>query len=599
MALAGLCAVLYGWALDFPVEFDDHAYVMDNPYVRDPSSFLYFTRFSDFLSRPLQMGADPDYTINFVLRPVAYASFYLNYWFDGTHPRYYRLVNVGIHACNGILLYAMLQVLLGRLVRQGKLKTRSAHFIAGVAALCFVTHPLATESVTYIVQRFTSLVAMFSLLALWLHFLSLQASSRRVMWMTRTASVAAMMFGMLTKESAFMIPFMALLFDSLVIGSPWKVSFRNSLPLLACTPVIPAMVLLIVAVQNQGSVNWETCANIVNHKSAPVPHAHYLLTELTVLIHYLRLLVWPSGLNLDPDWPIYRSLWQGPVLAALAKLLAIASLAWWLQRRCRFNVRATLLFGSVLWFFMTIAVSSGVPLPDLVAEHRTYLPSIGVFIAFGVLLDWLRTAKVGTAWLRKLAPVGAGCAIIALSWTTCVRNESWRSSLGLWQDTVAKSPGKSRAWGNLGTAYARSGNLEKAEECYRHAVKLNPQAQVDMRNLAVILIRRNQSEEALEITQKLVGLNHGKVNADLADVMGTAFVELKRYAEAEEVYQAILAEDPEHASANVGLGMMYLNAGIPNLALYHLHHALQRLPGDEAVLAAIRKAQRLHPEVIQ
>jgi hypothetical protein len=46
-------------------------------------------------------------------------------------------------------------------------------------------------------------------------------------------------------------------------------------------------------------------------------------------------------------------------------------------------------FVFLLWFFVCIFPSSGaVPLPDMVAEHRSYMASIGIFIgiAWGIEL---------------------------------------------------------------------------------------------------------------------------------------------------------------------------------------------------------------------
>ena len=90
--------------------------------------------------------------MNFVLCPVTYATLHLNYLFDGFNPRWYRLFNVTIHALNACLIYAVLQMLL--IMAKSSMNITSKRRVSAIAATLFAVHPLAIESVTYIVQRF-------------------------------------------------------------------------------------------------------------------------------------------------------------------------------------------------------------------------------------------------------------------------------------------------------------------------------------------------------------------------------------------------------------------------------------------------------------
>jgi len=53
------------------------------------------------------------------------------------------------------------------------------------------------------------------------------------------------------------------------------------------------------------------------------------------------------------------------------------------------------------------------------------------------------------------------------------RNSAWHTLLALWQDTAAKSPGKSRVLNNLGNCYILAGLHFKGIEAYQRAVVLN------------------------------------------------------------------------------------------------------------------------------
>lgn len=592
--LLALCASLYVWTADFPMAFDDHTYLKDNPFFRGGNTFDYLKDFNEFVKRPFKIGSDPDYAVNAVMRPVAYASFRMNYSLDEFNPHWYRLLNVAIHAVNAILIYALVTVLLRRSRLAVSLQGSSVLFISATAALLFAAHPLATESVTYIVQRFTSLVVLFSLLSLCLYFASCSVQTRWGRWLLRGGAVAAVLLAMQTKEDAFMIPLLAVLLDWLVLGTRLRAAAFRALPLLLCMPLIPVLVFMTAAAQN-GGFNFDAAMNIVNSRDEPVSHWHYFVTELTVMTHYLRQMFWPKGMNLDPEWPLYGSLFQGPVLLALAVLSGMVLTAWGLARRFRGDVRFVLVFACVGWFFITISVSSALtPLPDFVAEHRSYLPSIGIFILVACLLDWLRNSSSGlrARMLRVGIPVLTLLCVGALSWKTCIRNNVWRTRESLWEDTVAKSPGKYRTWGNLGAAYSDAGKNEKAVHCFREALKVEPRFQNGLLNLSNSLLRLNRPKEALESTLQLINIDKtATTKPPVAFTLGLSLAGVGRYDEAVAVFRDILRAIPNDPQAHKALGLVYFQTGLPHRALDHYHAAAQVQPEDAQLQKLIEAAQ--------
>lgn len=589
VVLMGLCASLYTWTADFPLVFDDHTYMMDNPFVKEAGTMAYLKDFDEFAKRPAAIGSDPDYAVNAILRPVAYASFYWNYVFDDFRPRWFRIVNIAIHALNSLLVYALVCSVLGRFVRDGGIRRGSVFFIAATSATLFAVHPLAIESVTYVIQRFTSLVAMFSLLALWLYVLSLENESRLFRWFLRAGAVVATLLGMQTKEIAVTVPALAVVLDWLVFGTRLRSALYRALPLLLCLPLIPGLVILIHSAQS-GGTDLQGALNIVNSRDVPIDHWHYIITEFTVVAHYLRQMFWPKGLNLDPEWPMYETFWSTPVVMSFAVLAALIAGAWWMFRRYRSDVRFSLAFASVLWFFLIISISSGlVPLPDFVAEHRSYLPSVGIFIVFACLLDRLRVSSVMfTRWV----PVTVVLAVAALSWKTCLRNEVWRTRESLWEDTVAKSPNKYRTWGNLGAAYSDGGKEEKAVECYRNALRLEPQFQNGLLNLSNSLLRLNRPKESLETTMQLIEMDsNATTKPPVAFTLGLGLAGVGRYDEAVSVFRDILATMPNDPQAHKALGLVYYQTGLPHRALDHYRHAAAVQPNDPHLLRLIQAAE--------
>lgn len=572
--------------------FDDHTYLKDNPFFKEGTVFDYLRNFDEFVNRPAKIGSDPDYAVNAVLRPVAYASFRLNYLLGEFQPHWYRLVNVAVHALNAVLVYALVSVLLGHSSRGRKMQRSSVIFISAAAALFFAAHPLATESVTYIIQRFTSLVVLFSLLCLWLYFASFHIQERWGGRFLRVGAVLAALLAMQTKEDAVMVPLLALMLDWLVLGTRLRPALLRALPLLLLMPLIPGLVLMTSSAQHGGH-DLHAAMNIVNSRDDPLNHWHYIVTELTVMTHYLRQMFWPMGMNLDPEWPLYDSIWQGPVLQAVAVLAALVSATAWLFRRHREDARFALGFACVLWFLLTVFVSSGlVPLPDLVAEHRSYLPSIGIMVLVACLLDWLRCSGLHRHALRIGVPVFTLLCVGALSWKTCIRNNVWRTRESLWEDTVAKSPGKYRTWGNLGAAYSDAGKTEKAVHCFREALKVEPRFQNGLLNLSNSLLRLNRPKEALDTTMQLIKLDsNATTKPPVAFTLGLSLAGVGRYDEAVAVFRDILHAMPDDPQAHKALGLVYFQTGLPHRALDHYNAAAQVQPNDPQLERLIEAAK--------
>ncbi len=587
-----VCAALYGWTLPFPMVFDDDTYLLNNPFFR-AESFGYPFRFHDFVNAPKQMGLDHDLAVNFVTRPVSYATFYLNHALGGWNTWGFRLVNVLIHTANSLLLWAVLRLLMSRLTKAGKITEASTDFIPAAAALLFAAHPLAVESVTYIVQRFTSLAAFWSLLAAWLYFRSTEDGFEKARVIRfRASSAVAMLLGMLTKECAVITPLLIVLLDVLVAGIAWKTSLRRTLPLLATLPVIPLLVLMSSAALNGGSLDLSAGLNIVNSREEPVTHLQYLLTQLTVIAHYLRLILWPSGQNIDPAWETHSTLLSWPVAGALLLHLGLITLTALAFRRWRqVDGRARLGHAAVLWFYLGISISSGlVPLPDMVAEHRSYLPSAGIFIVLACLFDLLREKMAERPQVFQAIAAGL---VLALGTATVLRNLVWSSAETLWADASEKSPGKYRVWSNLGVALTTKGSEKEAAECFRKSVEIEPAFSNGVLNLSNSLLRLGRPQEAISEIDRLN--EHSPASATAPAMLYTkalGFFKTGKTGEAAEILAEVLQKDPANAFTHRLLGIIRSQQGRLRESLTHLREASRQMPGDADLRSQVEKLEQ-------
>ena len=575
--ILALGLLLYGYTLSFPFVFDDHIYLVDNPLMKDIHSFAWMGDFTKFANYSKSLDLDPDISTNMILRPVTYLTFYFNYLIDGMNPRGFRAVNIVIHCANAMLLLFMVSRILRMSGKRGTRSGFSADFIALSAALMFLVHPLQIESVTYIVQRFTSLGTLFYLVTI-LTFLKANHSenSPAARWW-RAASVASLIVGMLTKEFLFTAPFMLILLDWLVMGTPVKVACQRTLPHLFCLPIIPVLIMFTAAAQNDGSPGLSATLNITN--GAGYAPAHYALTQLSVVLTYLRLIFIPVGLNLDWDYPLSTSLLQGSALMSALVIAGILGGLWYWYRQRGQDVRHALLCYAVLWFFMTLAIDSSiVPLPDLMAEHRAYLPSIGILCALACGADLLRTERCNRRRLRYLIPALILIWIMTLATATNLRHQVWRSEISIWKDIAAKSPRKFRPLFNLATAYFEKGQPQEAAACIRKAIPLSPQCFVAYRNLGRVensLGRHREALEALRIGVWLAPDDHEQHHE-----LGLAYAGLGDVKQSKIEFMKAISLRPSYRPTHLALGALYVNLQQYDKALEQLRIAATLQPLD-------------------
>ena len=171
-------ALLYGRTLGYPMVFDDLLYLAENPLFKEFHHFWeLLTQFSEKVVCLAPLGKDGDVSSNFALRPVTYFSFFLNHQIGGLNPAGYRVVNILLHTANAFLTFRISRCLLRSPYFSGSTQGANQELAPITAGLLFLIHPLQIESVTYIIQRATSLCTLFYLVAILLHLEATQTRS--------------------------------------------------------------------------------------------------------------------------------------------------------------------------------------------------------------------------------------------------------------------------------------------------------------------------------------------------------------------------------------------------------------------------------------
>lgn len=377
------------------------------------------------------------------IRPLLKLSYALNHA-SGFGLAGFHVVNLGIHLANGLLLLALL--------RQWHAPLPGSRAVAAaVAALLFTVHPVQTEAVTYLSGRSTSLAAMFVLSSLlaWV-----RGQRGRQAWLSHGLSPLLFACALATRETAAVLPLAMLL---------WQATAGNGRArgLVSCwraTAAHWAVLLLAAVLAGLLPAYRQFFATSIEARSL----AEQLASQVQAVAYLAGQLARIDRLNADPMLPVVGAL--TPTLVLTGLLLA-AALCWgvWSLRR-----RPALAFG-LLWFFLWLApTNSLLPRLDVANDRQLYLALAGPAWLAGVATAWMSARRRGVAMLAT-AVVVAGLLL-----ATVDRNRVYTSEPAFWADVVAKTPGNSRAWNNLGHALALAGRRAAAERALLEALAVDP-----------------------------------------------------------------------------------------------------------------------------
>ncbi len=456
-----LCAVVYilvGAAIYSEVflrgifMFDDHDYVLNNPLIVAGSYFSSLT--------------DPRY--------VGYLTFAINSLTMGGDPRYYHLFNIVIHISNAFLAFLFVAILCRYLWRNEAALERRYLLLAFLVGLLFLIHPMSTQAVSYITQRFTSLCTFFYLLAT-VGYLYGRARFENGSYIKGTvlhllAFLSAIM-AMKTKEIAFTMPFMLVFFE-LILYRQSRFGYKRVLfliPFIATLAIIPLSLYgpewgLTAAGDGVAEATRKDKIFDLTKRS---PY-EYCITQFRVLIVYLRLLFFPVGQRVVYDLKASTSFFEPAVMGSFVTLLTIAmyGLFSWLRAKRYDAERALdnrLIAIGILWFFVTISIESSIiAIKDLIFEHRTYLPSIGFYIVILVILGRI-SARVGARWGGERFPLILALLLtVTLSVMTYQRNKIWVDEMLFWEQAVKDAPSKPLVYHNRAFAHVNRRELGPA-----------------------------------------------------------------------------------------------------------------------------------------
>jgi tetratricopeptide (TPR) repeat protein len=541
--LAGCLA--YSGSVQGKFVYDDQNVILANPHIRQmwpPGRFL-----SDS-------------------RPITSVTFALNYALDGFDPRGYHAVNLIIHLVAALTLYGLVR----RTLLSERLAGRfagSARLIALAVSVLWVVHPLTTEAVTYVVQRSESLASLFYLLTL--YCIIRGAARNRAVWYF--AAVMACALGMASKAVVVTAPLVAFLYDVFFVSGSVRASVQRRWPLflaLAATLVIPWRLGVFGGLY----MKEPGIPSTVGFAMEGLTARQYALTQPGVVLHYLRLCIWPGPLCIDYGWPVATTADRiVPPLLALSALMVLT--VWALVRM------PALGFVAASFFIILAPTSSIVPIKDIAVEHRMYLPLAAVLV---ILIFAARAMFTQWSANDRLRRVASCCVLllvaVSLALATHRRNALYAEPLLLWNQTVAQAPENPRAHLALGLARFESGRPQEAIAAFEQAIALDRDYAGAYANIATILWARRDASAALPYFARAVEISPDEFGADVYGNYGAALKSVGRLDEAVAVLTRAVALDPDSVPTRYNLGNALLAGRRWEEAVAAYRHALDRDP---------------------
>jgi len=526
-----VCILIYSNTLEVPFVFDDRPNIVKNESIR----------IDDIKPESIIRAASNNFCKN---RPVAYITFAINYYLGIYDVKGYHLVNISVHVINSMLLFYLFRMTLVLIYkRKGDMHDHSISCIAFAAALIWLVHPLHTQSVTYIVQRMTSLCSMFFLGSMISYITARFSAKSLVRYALFSLCILSGMLSMMTKENAATLPVFIFLYEWYFIQDQSVKWIKQR-----CLIIIPGIAVFLLIVLLYLGINpvERIMADYSQREFTPVQR---IMTQWRVIMHYIGLMFYPdaSRLNLDYHFALSYSLFK-PVttILSLIAIITMVVMAIYLVKK------ELLISFSILWFLGNLAIESSIIPLELVYEHRTYLPSMFPVLALTVFADrYIRKYRIKIAAVLIIAAV--------CSYWTYERNELWGDRIAFWEDCIEKSPDKARPHFNMGLALSGSGKKIDAIKFYEKTIEIDPDFKDAHKNIGYILFHQGRIKESIPYFIKVLTIDPDDKQA--IENLANALLAGKEYKKSMTFFAKLIRIDPDNAQAYHGIGYCLASKG--------------------------------------
>ncbi len=391
--------------------------------------------------------------------------------------------NIILHLLNSLMLFVVLIRLFG------------SRPWAWATSLLWALHPTHVEAIGYISGTADPMGLLFFLLALWV----LPLADFKRQWKSLFLAWILFVLSLLSKEAMIVAPPLIMLVLALKASQakPWH--WRTHWPSLPFWLTAGIYMVLRKTVLNfNNTYDFYKTTNVYTENIL-----YRVYTYLATLPEYLKILFYPTNLHMERDFPVFT---DGSSFAViLGGLIVVVSFGIAVGCYCKKGLKWPLF--SWLWFFIAFVPMMGilVPVNSFILEHWLYLPSIGVFIVAGKLVEKLWKSHNQRARWVGLGLLLSSCLSLAI--LTHLRNRDWATPITFYQNILQYSKGTARVHNNLAMAFSEAKQFDQAITHYKKAIAVSDIYAQTHYNLARVYIQKQNYEKALTHLRRSLEIN--------------------------------------------------------------------------------------------
>jgi tetratricopeptide (TPR) repeat protein len=556
----------------------------------------------------------------FPQRPVAMASFYLNFLLGDMDLSLFRLTSLGILALTGLVVaYLVLLVLDFRKKSAQEIPPWEKWSISLFLGLFFVLHPVQIYTALYIWQRMALLCCLFAYASLAAYLEARRAKRPGTKAVGYALSLVLFGLALMSKENAVVLPAAFVLAEIGFLGTSWKGVVVRAIIYFG---MLFAAVFLLSGLEHAHGRAWldpgiiATISRYYGEGEQSVWQV--LLTQCRMAFVYLAHIVAPLPEEVQFLAPqiISRSLldpWT--TLPAAIGVMALGVLGIVL-------LRTRPLSGFGILFYLIGLLPEAILVPQF-----AYLGYRAVFPMLGTLLVAADLILRALAALRKTSvqPVAAKAVAICLAtililvgWSSFALARIWADPVTLWKNVVERfgpsdrierraagmilnnlgvalqiqekhseavdileaslryMPEFGKTHSALGNSFVALGKFPEAIAAYKQAIRLLPGFAHPYAMLATIKRKEGRSQEELRYLQRAAEL--APRDYVIQNRLGEVYERLGEPGTAEAHFSRALQTNPLYAGAHLNLGVLLLNQDDVERAITHLRKAVELRP---------------------
>ncbi|EDM43861.1 Tetratricopeptide TPR_2 repeat protein [unidentified eubacterium SCB49] len=460
--------------------FDDSHTIENNSFIQEINIVKFFTDGTTFSS----LSTNQSY------RPLTTLENAIDYKLGGgLNPKIFH-IHIFI---TFIITCALLLVFIKKILDKVSY-SKNNQFWALLSTSSFGLLCANAETVNYIIQR-AEIVAGLFVLAGFVAYLS------DGFWRRSLLYLLFPFIGFFSKEMAFVFAPLLLLYFLIFEEKVDLLNFYKKEEFNKCLKsfkkVLPAFLLTLAFVIFYSKMLPESFS------PGGFSRFNYLITQPMVMVHYIVTYFIPYSLSADTDWTVYTSILDYRAITGIV----IIAILFYLALKASQKKETRLFSFGILWFFISLLpTSSFIPFAEVLNDHRSFIPYMGLTIAFIFGLTYLVQKYFSKALHTKPAQILIPLSIIlflgANAYGVHQRNKVWKDDLSLWKDVTIKSPNNGRGLMNYGLALMTKGDYDSAEKYFKEALILTPSYSVLHINLAVLNKAKGNKIEAEKYYKK-------------------------------------------------------------------------------------------------